>query len=168
MPRIQMSLRSHGFGGVVVPERGDLSRNLAGLVMGSRLVGSDRDCSRLTGDAEVIPETRFAPLLPACRPPGNNPVCGHKRVSGPNSTFEQLRYNSCKTLALQSTRIDYTVYPPNHRPEMPCWDFRTVATAPARSKEIGSMGTIAATLTSRERVRHRQTSGLSGCGNYIA
>src|SRR6267378_1380202 len=50
---------------------GRLARNgimgsLAGLVMGSRLAGSDRDCSRLTGYAEVVLILDL-PLLPAWR-----------------------------------------------------------------------------------------------------
>ena len=34
----------------------------AGLVLGSRLVGRDRDCSRLTGHPEVILKSRLTPL----------------------------------------------------------------------------------------------------------
>jgi hypothetical protein len=41
-------------------------------------------------------------------------------------------------MALHSKRIDYTVYPPNHQADAPCWDFRTVAKARLAAKKLGA------------------------------
>ena len=43
-------------------------------------------------------------------------------------------------MAIKRIRIDYTVYPPDHRRGDPCWDFRTFnrAKAAARSSGRGS------------------------------
>jgi hypothetical protein len=40
-------------------------------------------------------------------------------------------------MALHSKKVDYTVYPPNHQPGTPCWDFRTVAKASLAAKRLG-------------------------------
>ena len=41
-------------------------------------------------------------------------------------------------MAIERVRIDYTVYPPNHQPGGPCWDFRTFSRAKMAARGLGS------------------------------
>ncbi len=41
-------------------------------------------------------------------------------------------------MAIRRIRIDYTVYPPDSKPNgSPCWDFRTFTKAKRRAKALG-------------------------------
>jgi hypothetical protein len=40
-------------------------------------------------------------------------------------------------MAIRRIRIDYTVYPPEHRPGEPCWDFRTFVRAKSAARSFG-------------------------------
>ncbi len=40
-------------------------------------------------------------------------------------------------MAIRRIRIDYTVYPPNHGNEQPCWDFRTFNKAKSAARRFG-------------------------------
>jgi hypothetical protein len=41
-------------------------------------------------------------------------------------------------MAIRRIRIDYTVYPHNHRAGEPCWDFRTFKRAKSAARGLGS------------------------------
>jgi len=40
-------------------------------------------------------------------------------------------------MAIRRIRIDYTVYPPNHRRGDTCWDFRTFNRAKTAARSLG-------------------------------
>jgi len=40
-------------------------------------------------------------------------------------------------MAIRRIRIDYTVYPPEHRQGEPCWDFRTFIRAKSAARSFG-------------------------------
>ncbi len=40
-------------------------------------------------------------------------------------------------MAIERIRIDYSVYPPNHRSGEPCWDFRTFRRAKSAARSLG-------------------------------
>jgi hypothetical protein len=40
-------------------------------------------------------------------------------------------------MAIRRIRIDYTVYPPEHRQGEPCWDFRTFIRAKSGARSFG-------------------------------
>jgi len=39
-------------------------------------------------------------------------------------------------MAFHSKRIDYTVYPPNHKPDTACWDYKTAAKARLAARKL--------------------------------
>ena len=41
-------------------------------------------------------------------------------------------------MAFQSKRIDYTIYPPNHKPDTACWDYRTAAKVRLAARKLGA------------------------------
>jgi hypothetical protein len=40
-------------------------------------------------------------------------------------------------MAIRRIRIDYTVYPPDHQPGKPCWDFGTFIRAKSAARSFG-------------------------------
>jgi hypothetical protein len=40
-------------------------------------------------------------------------------------------------MAIERIRIDYTVYPPDHKKGEPCWDFRTFGRAKTGARGFG-------------------------------
>ncbi len=40
-------------------------------------------------------------------------------------------------MAIKRIRIDYTVYPPDHKSGDPCWDFRTFERAKSAARNFG-------------------------------